>query len=151
MPRRRPAALIAFVVGMGLAVYATSSAAQEGQPGFRTPSNNIHCLIEEWKADHGKPQSQLRCDAAQLTGPVPPKPADCEFDWGQAFAVAGDGRSGQRLCASDTMMNPGYRVLPYSESWRRGGYTCQSETSGLTCVNGLGHGFALSKRTQRLF
>jgi len=120
-------------------------------PGLRTPSNNIHCLIEEWKRDDGKQVSQLRCDISDLGGPPPPKPAQCEFDWGQVFAIAADGLSGQRLCYSDSAMNEGYRVLPYGAIWQRGGYTCRSESSGLTCVNALGHGFALSKREQRLF
>jgi Family of unknown function (DUF6636) len=147
---RASVVLIASTIVAGVAFSISPALAQEPQ-GFRTPSNNIHCLIEEWKADDGKPKSQLRCDVAQLTGPIPPKPADCEFDWGQAYAIPGAGLAGQRLCYSDTVMNPEYLVLPYGAAWQRGGYTCKSETSGLTCVNGLGHGFALSKRTQRLF
>jgi hypothetical protein len=124
---------------------------QEELTGFRTPSNNVHCLIETWTDDDGKPRSQLRCDVMDISGPIPPKPADCEFDWGQVFAIAGDGLSGQRLCYSDSAMNDRYRVLAYGTTWRNGGYTCTSEPSAVTCVNGLGHGFALSRRTQRLF
>jgi hypothetical protein len=150
MFRRTHAVLIALIVVAGMSARHAPALAQEPQ-GFRTPSNNIHCLIEDWRADDGKPKSQLRCDMAQLSGPIPPKPADCEFDWGQAYAIMGDGLAGQRLCYSDTVMNPAYLVLPYGAAWQRGGYTCKSETSGLTCVNGLGHGFALSKQTQRLF
>jgi len=117
-----PASIAIYVVAC-TAFYASPVSAQQALSGFRTPSNNIHCLIEEWKSDDGKPKSQLRCDMGQVTGQIPPKPANCEFDWGQTFAIPGDGLFGQRLCYSDTVMNPGYRVLPYGASWRHGGYT----------------------------
>ena len=47
--------------------------------GFKTPANNVYCLLEEdW----------LRCDAKQIIDPVSPKPPDCYLDWGNAFVIA---------------------------------------------------------------
>ena len=124
--------------------------AQRELPGFRTPSNNIHCQIEAW-TEAGREASELRCDIAKVSGPIPPKPPSCEFDWGQAFAIASSGRTGRRLCASDTVLNRELKALPYGATWERGGFVCKSDASELICNNRPGHGFALSARKQRLF
>jgi uncharacterized protein DUF6636 len=110
--------------------------------GFKSPSNNIHCQYFD---------GELRCDIAQVSSALPPKPRDCELDWGRAFAVAADSRLGQRLCHGDTAIDDSLPALPYGSTWRRGGFTCTSEQSGVTCSNALGHGFSLSRNAQRLF
>jgi hypothetical protein len=120
---------------------ATYAAAQGGPSGFKSPSGNIHCQHFD---------GEVRCDIAQLSGPIPPKPRDCELDWGRAFAVATDSRSGARICHGDTAMDPSLPVLAYGSVWRRGGFTCTSEQTGVTCSNALGHGFSLSRAVQRL-
>ena len=43
------------------------------------------------------------------------------------------------------------RVLRYGRSWRRGPLSCVSRVSGLTCRNESGHGFVLSRESQRVF
>jgi hypothetical protein len=43
------------------------------------------------------------------------------------------------------------RVLAYGRSWQRGVLSCVSRSSGLTCRNAQGHGFALSRERQRVF
>jgi hypothetical protein len=120
--------------------------------GFKTPSSNIHCRVD---VDEGAPGQKsighLRCDIREITGAVPPKPGDCDFDWGQAFGIAEDGRAGRRLCYSDTVADDALPALAYGNAWQRGGFTCKSEPAGLTCSNASGHGFALSKNDQRLF
>ena len=131
------ARLIAVLIG------GTTAAVGQGAPsGFKSPSGNIHCQYFD---------GELRCDIAQLSAPVPPKPRDCELDWGRAFAIAVNSRSGAKLCHGDTAMDDSLPVLPYGSVWRSGGLSCTSEQTGVTCSNALGHGFSLSRSVQRLF
>jgi len=41
--------------------------------------------------------------------------------------------------------------LPYGHTWRWHRFRCTSETTGLTCRNPQGHGFFLSRESQRVF
>ena len=130
------AAIAALIAG------AASAPGQGAPTGFKSPSGNIHCQYFD---------RELRCDIAQLAAPVPPKPRDCELDWGRAFAIDANSRSGARLCHGDTAMDNSLPVLAYGNVWRRDGFTCTSEQTGVTCSNALGHGFSLSRAVQRLF
>ncbi len=127
---------------------AGTSAAQE-PAGFKTPSGNIHCQLFEKTAD--QPVAELRCDIRDMSNAAPPRPRDCEQDWGQAFAVRADTAPATRLCHGDTVADPALPALAYGAAWQRGGFTCRSEASGLTCGNAAGNGFVLSKAAQRLF
>jgi hypothetical protein len=80
----------------------------------------------------------------------PPRPADCELDWGEAFEMTAKGSAG-RICHGDTVADPQLPVLAYGEIWQRGGFTCRSEQTGLTCFNAMQHGFSLSRAAQRVF
>ena len=42
-------------------------------------------------------------------------------------------------------------TLGYGEAVTLGAFTCRSEKTGMTCTNGLGHGFSIAKAQQRLF
>jgi hypothetical protein len=42
-------------------------------------------------------------------------------------------------------------VLAYGEVWQRGGFTCKSEQTGITCFNADRHGFSLSRAKQEVF
>lgn len=117
--------------------------------GFQTPSHNIYCLVEGPFADGEVPD--LRCELAEIASRTPPRPARCEGDWGLGFDVTQNGAVGQRICISDTIKNPSYPILPYGREWTGSGFTCRSETTGLTCSNSEGHGFRLSRGVQRLF
>jgi hypothetical protein len=110
--------------------------------GFKTPSKNVHCQVDE---------GVLRCEISEMYGAVPPRPRGCEFDWGQAFAISEDARWGQRMCHSDTVVDDDLLTLSYGSIWQRGAYTCKSEQSGLICINALGHGFSLSRNSQKVF
>lgn len=112
---------------------------------FRSPSANIQCMIAtgEWAA--------ARCDVMQVTNlshPIPP--ADCDLDWGHAFEVGPVGR-GAPACVGDTVASPDAMELGYGQSVDLGGFRCTSEKTGMTCVNGQGHGFTLSKAAQKMF
>jgi hypothetical protein len=127
--RHAPAA--AAVIALAVAAPA---AAATSSSFFRTPSGNIYCAYF----------GSLRCDIRSGILPKPPKPARCDFDWGQTYELplTGAARVG---CVSDSVFTPTARVLRYGTRWTRGGITCLSRTSGLRCTNGSRHGFFLSR------
>jgi len=137
--------MMRYVMAAGLVAAMASSAAAE-EAYFRTPSGNIFCGYMDYD---GLPS--VRCDISEYTPSFAKRPADCDLDWGGAFEVAEDGRRGAVLCHGDTVMSPDARVLPYGKSFMRNGITCVSQTKGLTCENSAGHGFFVSKATQRVF
>ena len=118
--------------------------------GFKAPSGNIHCQLQELE-NGGKPTTYLRCDILDIQGPLPPKPRNCDGKWGQAFSVLQDAHRAQRMCYTDAVMNDRMQALPYSSTWRRAGFSCISEPSGVTCTNRSGRGFRLSRASQKLF
>lgn len=132
----------AMMAGAAAALLACAAQAQQ-EPGFQSPSGNIHCMF------FGTGFAELRCDLLQRT-PSFPRPADCEQDWGHAFVLLPD-MPGTPVCAGDTTADPAHPVLPYGRSVSHVGFTCTSERSGVTCVNRRGHGFTLSRARQAVF
>ncbi len=118
--------------------------AQDRPIGFLTPSKNIAC---QFFTDNG--QGVLRCDIMNMDA-RPRRPADCELDYGHAFEMSAKGAAG-RICAGDTVMDPSLPVLVYGEVWQRGGFTCRSEQTGLTCFNAMQRGFSLARGRQGVF
>ena len=112
---------------------------------FHAPSGNIHCMIAtgDW--------SQARCDIMQLKSKIPPAPADCDLDWGHAFAIGLQDTKGARACVGDTVADPAGMTLAYGDHVDLGGFRCSSEPTGMTCTNPAGHGFTIAKATQILF
>ncbi|RTM07628.1 MAG: hypothetical protein EKK33_30595 [Bradyrhizobiaceae bacterium] len=132
-------------LAFGLCLLAAGSAHAQDRPiGFLTPSKNIAC---QFYADNG--QGVLRCDIMAMDA-RPRRPADCELDWGHAFEMSAKGAAG-RICAGDTVMDPSLPVLAYGEVWQRGGFTCRSEQTGLTCFNAMQRGFSLARAKQEVF
>jgi hypothetical protein len=132
-------------VGVAAVLAAAIAAnAQSGPAGFQSPSGNIHCQFFEGWADE-KPT--LRCDVRNIAT-SPPRPRDCEQDWGRAFEIAEGAQAGQRICAGDTVADDSLGVLAYGRDWQEGGFSCRSETNGVTCGNTAGHGFFLSRASQ---
>lgn len=126
-------------------ILLASSALADDLIFFRSPSKNIHCMIStgEWAA--------ARCDVTQVTRlSYPVQPAECDLDWGHAFEVGPTGR-GAPACVGDTVASPDAMELGYGQSVELGGFRCVSEKSGMTCVNGQGHGFTVSKAAQKMF
>ncbi len=141
-------------LGLSLALLLATSRLAQGQDSvkrlgsFRTPSGNIHC--EEWEvgAHH---RAELRCDVLSAAGrPALKRPKDCELDYGYAFMLT-ERKKPWLLCGGDTIVDPSHAVLPYGTTWRGTGVTCAATLQFLRCTNTDGHGFALSKRAQRLF
>ena len=109
--------------------------------GFVSPSGNVSCMIDpDW----------ARCDIIDRDWTPPPRPADCEFDYGQGISLA-PGEQAQFVCAGDTAFGAD-EVLPYGESITAGVLRCESAESGITCRDvRTGHGFSISREAYRLF
>jgi hypothetical protein len=128
-----------------LAVPGGAAAADVSLTAFQTPSKQIACV---YARGEGEP-SRLRCDVAEPVAP-PKRPASCELDWGHAFGLGVKSKA-RRLCAGDTVLDPKAPVLAYGKTKRYGPYTCTARTSGLRCGTRAGHGFVLSRQSQKLF
>lgn len=135
------------------AVLSAGSAAAQGDGivGFRSPSNNIHCMyMPAWSGPPATPAT-LRCDIRQIDTPPPPRPRSCDLDWGRAFEVTLSGPVAEMICAGDTVYNDAHPVLNYGVVWQHGGFTCTSEADGVTCFNARRAGFRLSRRSREVF
>lgn len=130
-----------------LALCWTVPAAADVPMWFRTPSDNIHCLI----FNPGGPLV-LDCELRERNAgpPLLPRPADCDLDWGNRFALSESG-GGYMVCHGDTVQQPGSPVLPYGTRTQFGPFTCDSTREGLECRNEEGHGVFLSRAVQRVF
>ena len=124
---------------------ATTPALADDLLFFHSPSGNIACMIATgaW--------AEARCDIFEMTTRLPPPPADCDLDYGHAFAIGLQASKGTRLCVGDTVADPNAPTLNYGEEINLGGFRCRSEKTGMTCTNPAGHGFRLSKARQDLF
>jgi hypothetical protein len=127
-----------------LLMTAGGAMAQSAATGFQSPSKNIACQY----FDYDK-QNVLRCDIGAMET-KPRRPADCELDYGGAFEMNARGPAA-RICHGDTVMDKSLPVLGYGEVWQRGGFTCTSEQTGVTCFNTERRGFSLARAKQEVF
>jgi hypothetical protein len=128
-----------------LSLLLVPAAASAGISGFKTPKRSISCAYIAFDDVR-----TLRCDITGMTNAPTPKPKSCDFDWGSYFGMDPTGRS-RRLCVSDTPQDPRFPTLAYGRTWKRGGFTCRSRTTGVRCTNRSGHGFVISRAKQTLF
>lgn len=122
-----------------------AGSASAGYVEFRSPTGNIQCAI--YSDAQG---ASARCDMSELVPSYTRRPAGCEFDWGSSFAVNDTGK-GILACVSDAVSGPRAPVLGYGDSVSLGGISCVSAKTGMTCTNGDGHGFSISKASQKLY
>jgi hypothetical protein len=109
---------------------------------FQSPSSNIGCEVNA---------SATRCDIKERSWAPPPKPANCDLDWGQGIEISGTDNP-SFVCAGDTALDPSATVLGYGQRTRQGSIVCDSEQAGVTCTNEAGgHGFFLSRDSYRIF
>ena len=132
--------LVLLTTALLLACVPASSASASG--GFRSPSGNIGC------AGYG---SSVRCDIRETSNGLPARPKSCDLDYGNAYGVGISSRKGFRICAGDTVLDPRRPIRAYGTSWTFRSITCRIREAGVTCTNGKGHGFFLSRGHQRLF
>jgi len=133
-------ALLPFLVA-ALAAASASAAPSAGIQLFKTPSGNIGCIYAA--AAPGLP-ANLRCDIRSGLRPKPGRPAGCDLDYGDSYALLKFGRT-LVTCHGDTALDPHAPVLAYGKTWRRNGFSCTSRAIGLRCSNASGHGFFLSR------
>jgi hypothetical protein len=126
-----------------LAMMPAPVAAQDG--GFRSPSGNIHCQYIEGD------DPTVRCDLVQMTNRPPPRPANCDLDWGKAFEVSAKATAGTRLCYGDTVQDGNLPVLPYGQQFRRPSIVCTSSEEGMECRNPRFVGFKIARAKQTLW
>ena len=100
-----------FTAAVLAALFAPAALAQEG---FRSPSGNIHC---QFFAAGGGADATIRCDLRQMSNRPPPRPRDCDLEWGQAFEISARAARGTRLCYGDTAQDNRLPVLPYGRSF----------------------------------
>ncbi len=126
---------------------------------FSAPSKNINCVYD--RNDDNKGQPYLRCDIGQFTPSltvVPQQSAEeievmgkCTLPKMRAFVIGKNAPTTSTYCPTDAPIGERQTVIPYGSTWQYDGFTCISETSGMTCRNNLGHGFSLSRASQKLF
>jgi uncharacterized protein DUF6636 len=111
---------------------------------FKTPSGKIGCAVT-------KDPTTLRCDTKYETSFSRSGHRCTEGDYGHSFEVLPSG-AGKAICAGDTVLSAtNARTIPYGKTWALGPFRCIARMTGLSCVNGAGHGFSLSVQSQRLF
>jgi len=104
--------------------------------GFASPTGNIGCYID---------LDSVRCDIRQREWQPPPKPADCDVDFGQGIKLTAGG-SPEFVCAGDTAQDPRHQPLPYGESIQAGSLRCDSSEAGMSCTDvDTGRGFSMSR------
>jgi hypothetical protein len=109
---------------------------------FATPSGNIACAMS---AD------EVRCDVAERSWDLPPKPDGCTGEYGAGAVVSGD-RAGELSCGADTVAGRGLEVLDYGTAVRRDGVLCASRENGVRCeVERTRHGFQVARAAYELF
>lgn len=138
--------LVAAVVA-ALLLATGASGSSTVYVSFKLPSGNIGCGYAKFAGE----TANLRCEIVSRLRPLPPKPRQCtDGVWGRAVGMAPTGAAAG-YCITDTVMEPGAPVLQYGRTWSRGGFTCQSRSTGLTCRNLDGHGWFLSRERSRIF
>jgi hypothetical protein len=140
----RALAGVALVLVAGVGPAAASSTAS-----FQTPSKNIGCIYVTPFAATDKPY--LRCDIGGGLHPLPPRPRNCDLDWGYGYTLVGANGRARPFCAGDTARDPRAPILQYGRRWRKGPFTCLSRAIGLRCTARGGHGFFLSRERSYTF
>ncbi len=124
-----------------LAVLLFVPVVASAQEGFQLPSGNIHCALYD---------GILRCDVRSAFYPRPPRPRNCDLEWGDAVELRARGAA-TLLCHGDTVMEPGHPVLRYGTAWQGPGMTCTAAQTGLRCQNSEGRGFEMSRSALKRF
>ena len=140
-----------LVTAAGLLLASVSVQAET--VSFKAPSGNINCIYSDYE---NKPE--VRCDISQFTPSfktVPPGTSNevitCTPAKLRGFTVSPTDVQGQAFCPTDAVIDPASAALAYGQIFKRGGLMCTSETSGVTCMNAAGHGFSLSRASQKVF
>jgi hypothetical protein len=106
---------------------------------FASPTGNIRCFAT---AGYGR---YVECDIASGLKP-PPARGSCDLDQpGLVVKATGVAAPDCRSDPTPAGFDDHIPALPYGQSWSRFGLSCTSRITGITCRNGDGHGFFLSR------
>jgi len=95
---------------------------------FTSPTGNIHCRVDV--RFHF-----AECGIDRSAWSPPPRPADCEYDWGGTMVVVNLGAPADFDCRSDApFAQDEPEPLPYGHTVMGGGVECTSRESGVTCT-----------------
>jgi hypothetical protein len=124
---------VALAVAAGVAAAALPASAEGAVRAFRSPTGNLGCMFS---SDADVPR-QVRC----------------EWKGGNDRAVQlTETGKGKRIKITDTVFDPGAKVLAYGKSTTFGRLKCTSRESGITCKSSRSkHGFTVSVQKQRVF
>jgi hypothetical protein len=136
------------VAMLALAAHLPTGALAQDVFQFQSPTGNIHCVMVG--GQFGETPG-ARCDLVELT-PTYAENTGCDGNWGDAFFVGLEGKA-VPVCYSDSdsVVDRDSPILQYGETMTKGIMSCRSQKTGVTCTNGQGHGFTVSKAAQRLF
>jgi hypothetical protein len=108
---------------------------------FTGASGNIGCLID---VDY------VRCGVGEKDWSPPPRPAECEGDYGYNIALEPGGRA-EFVCVGDSVLGLG-DALAHGESIGAGPLQCEGAESSITCRDvESGQGFSMSREAYELF
>lgn len=145
--RESAVTVIQFVALLVSLLLAAAGAAKGGATAdlhgmwFQTPSGNIACEVDEHAAVGAfKGQRTLFCVVFSASSATRGQRTWLMRTFGKARVTWVVGN-----IATETP------VLAYGRSWSYEGFRCQSRRVGLTCRNRAGHGFFLSRQSQRIF
>lgn len=124
-----------------IAVLVLLPVVASAQEAFQLPSGNIHCAAWE---------GRLRCDVLSFAYRRPPRPPDCDLEWGDSVELGPRGAAAL-VCHGDTVADPKAPVLGYGQAWQGAGMACTAATTGLRCTNAEGRGFEMARARLRLF
>ncbi len=108
---------------------------------FTAASGNVGCLID---------MDYVRCAIGDKDWSPPPRPAECEGDYGYNIALEPGGRA-EFVCVGDSVLAQG-DALAHGESIAVGPLRCDSAESSITCRDvESGEGFSMSREAYEMF
>lgn len=114
---------------------------------LNTPSGNITCSVGT-----GETSTDIACAIAEKEGVPPlPRPASCAGPWGHRYEMFDHGPVKGTCGPGYKETKPEMNAMPYGATADFGGIACSSSKQGLECRNSDGHGFFLSRRSQRVY
>ena len=130
-------AIAPSLVILALAAAALGAPANAKLAGFQSEDHKVGCYISGQGA---------RCDVRNPKWTPPPKPADCELDWGFGVAVGRHGPA-DYVCAGDTTLDRGHPELAVGKKQKQGRFKCKAlDVATIKCVNKRNHeGFVVSR------
>ena len=126
--------LVVSLVAAALALLVVPGVAAAAFVQFRSPSGRIGCAY--FSGDGATPT--VPCDVLGAGNDI-------------AWSITRSGYKGRRIRVTDTVLDPGSKVLAYGRTRRFGSLSCTSRETGMTCRNRRGHGFTVSRERQRVF